>query len=193
MKLKEPKLLIATLLLCLSVQAQFKTPVNQSLRSNVQKVVAEFPHQFASLRGEVLATNPQTVEYASLIKVDQAEHCMFTKYTSNGKPVYSWEAVLLHTEDYEEAVQKYKWTFQQVKGINVKYVVDQYTLGGVYEAPAEERKFTTSQLTVTGAPPALKKLRVEVAMQYEFPEWKVAVLVFEKEREDDESGETDDY
>jgi hypothetical protein len=33
---------------------------------------------------------------------------------------------------------------------------------------------------------ALKKMKVEVSMQFEFPEWKVLVLVYEKEREDTE-------
>ena len=76
--------------------------------------------------------------------------------------------------------------------MNVTYVVDQYTLQGVYEAPAEERKFTTSMLAVANAPEALQKLRIEVSIQFEFPEWKVALTVFEKEKDDDDQGAIDD-
>ena len=72
-------------------------------------------------------------------------------------------------------------------------MIDQYTLHGAYEEPAFERKFTTSTLTVIDPPQALKKLRIEVAMQYEFPEWKVALNVFEKERDDEEEGDEDDW
>jgi hypothetical protein len=192
MKMSKPKLLTAALLLCVSVQAQFKLPINNAFRNDVQKVVADFPSQFASLRGDVVAKNPQTVEFASLVKVDKAENCSIIQYSANTRPVYSWHATMLSTEDFAEAEKKYKWLFNQLKGMNVKYVVDQYTLRGQYEVPAEERKFTISQLTVANPPMALQKLRVEVAMQFEFPEWKVSLSVFEKERDDDERGELDD-
>jgi hypothetical protein len=58
------------------------------------------------------------------------------------------------------------------------------------EEPDESRIFTTSVLAPTAPPQPLKKLRIEVALQFEFPEWKVNLLVYEKEREDNEKGET---
>jgi hypothetical protein len=188
-----PKLLLASALLCASASyAQLRLPVPTAFRSDVQKVVADFPVQFASLRGDVLITNPQTVEYASLVKVDKSEECIITKYSSNTHPVYSLHALMLSTENFGEAEKRYKWLFTQLKGMNIKYVVDQYTLRGTYEAPAEERKFTTSTLAVVQPPQALEKLRIEVSMQFEFPEWKVALTVFEKEKDDEEQGELDD-
>jgi hypothetical protein len=111
---------------------------------------------------------------------------MIVKYSTDLKPVYSWQTVLLTTEDYEEAAKKYKAVYSQLKGMNVKYVVDNYTLRGEYEAPDESRGFATSVLTPAHPPAALKKLKVEVSMQFEFPEWKVSVMVYEKEKEDDE-------
>ncbi len=189
MKLKKPKLIAAALFcICCNAQAQLKLPVSSAFRSDVQKVVASFPGQFADVRGEVLQKNPQTVEYASLIKPDKAEHAVVTQYSSNSKKVYSWHATLLSTEDYAEAEKKYKWLFHQLKGMNVKYVVDQYTLRGEYRAPSDGLDFVISQLSVFNPPMALKNLRVEVAMQFEFPAWKVGLTVFEKEREDNEPG-----
>ncbi len=193
MKKSLPKRFLAAALLCsVAAHAQLHLPIPNAFRSDVQKVVADFPSQFASLRGGVLITNPQTVEYASLVSVDKAEQCIITRYSSTSKAVYSWQALMLSTEDFAEAEKKYKWLFNQLKGMNVKYVVDQYTLRGTYQAPAEERKFTISQLTVNNPPEALKKLKVEVAMDYEFPEWKVKLTVYEKERDDDERGEMED-
>lgn len=193
MKVPKLKLLFAAASLCsLATHAQLRLPIPNAFRSDVQKVVADFPSQFAALRGDVRMTNPQTVEYASLVQIDKAEDCIITRYSSNAKPVYSMQAVMLHTEDFKEAEKKYKWLFTQLKGMNVKYVVDQYTLQGVYEAPAEERKFTTSTLAVAHPPQALQKLRVEVSMQFEFPEWKVSLTVFEKEKDDDEMGDIAD-
>jgi len=193
MKKTLPKRFLAAALLCsVAAQAQLHLPLPNAFRSDVQKVVADFPSQFASLRGDVLITNPQTVEYASLLQMDKAEECIITKYSSNAKPIYSLQAVMLHTESFAEAEKKYKWIFAQLKGLNVKYVVDQYTLHGTYEAPAEERKFTTSTLALADPPEALQKLRIEVSMQFEFPEWKVALTVFEKEK-DDADADSSDY
>lgn len=188
MKQKKPKLIVAALFVFLGAQAQIKLPISNAFRNDVQKVVAAFPGQFAEVRGAVLQKNPQTVEYASLVKPDKAEHAVVTQYSSNSKEVYTWQATLLSTEDFTEAEKKYKWLYSQLKGMNIKYVVDQYTLRGIYNAPSESIKFATSQLSVFNPPMALKKLRVEVSMQYEFPEWKVGLSVFEKEREDDEPG-----
>lgn len=193
MKTNQTTLLLAAAFLCsVTAQAQLRLPISNAFRSDVQKVVADFPSQFASLRGDVLITNPQTVEYASLVQVDKAEECIITRYSSNAKPVYSLYALMLSTENFSEAEKRYKWLYTQLKGMNVKYVVDQYTLHGAYEAPAEERKFTTSMLAVAHPPEALQKLRIEVSMQFEFPEWKVGLTVFEKEKEDEEQGELDD-
>lgn len=183
---------MAALLLFSAAHAQVRLPINNAFRNNVQKVVEDFPSRFASLKGEELVTNPQTVQYASLLTMDQAESCIITQYSSSNRQVYTWQAVMLSTEDFNEAVKKYKWMYNQLKGLNVKYVVDLYTLRGTYEAPTEDRKFWTSNLVVADAPEPLQKLRIEVAMQFEFPEWKVLLTVFEKERDDDKRGDVDD-
>ena len=193
MKYNQAKLIaIGSILFFTSAKAQFKLPVNNALRSDVQKLVADFPHGFQSLRGDELVVNPQTVEYASLLKIDKAIECSIIRYSSNSKPVYSWHAVMLSTEDFEEAAKKYKWIFNQLKGMNVTYTVDKYTLKGTFEAPEESRKFMTSVLTVIAPPSPLQKLKIEVNMNFEFPEWKVTLDVFEKEKDDNERGEIED-
>lgn len=192
MKTKKPKLLLAALIIFSATQAQLRLPITNAFRNDVQKVVADFPNHFTDLQGEVLITNPQSVEYASLVTIDKSESCTITRYSSSGKPIYSWQAVMLRTENFSEAAKKYKWIYNQLKGMNVKYVVDQYTLRGQFEEPTEERKFWISQLMVANPPEPLQKLKVEVAMQYEFPEWKVTLSVFEKERDDDKRGDIDD-
>ena len=176
------------LLINFNATAQFKLPINNGFRSDIQQVVKDYPHQFASLRGMEVEKNPQTVEYASLVIPDGAQESSIIKYSSEGKAIYSWQAVMLTTEDFGEAQKKYKWLFHQIKGLNVTYVTDQYTLRGTYEVPDESRKFTTSILVIQAPPTPLQKLKVEVSMLFEFPEWKVTLLVYEKEREDEEDG-----
>ena len=188
MKLTQTFIMLSFVLTCQLTKAQFKLPINNAFRNDVQKVVEAYPHQFAAIRGEVVVKNPQSVEYASLLKPNGAQESVIMQYSSSHKPVYTWQAVMLTTEDFEEAAKKYKWLYGQLKGLNVKYVADMYTLRGAYETPEESRKFTTRVLTLQAPPTPLQKLKVEVSMQFEFPEWKVSMTIFEKEREDEEHG-----
>ena len=173
----------------LFASAQFKLPVNNALRTDLQKIISEYPQHFEAIKGDIINQNPQTIEYASRLKVGDALECMVIKYSSGLKPIYSWQALMFSSEDFEEAAKKYKWLFNQLEGLNVFYVKDQYTLKGSFEEATESRKFTNSILEPASPPEPLKKLKVEVALQFQFPEWKVNLFVYEKEREDDERGE----
>lgn len=183
--------LMATAFLFFSVDAysQFMLSITNGFRNDIQKVVEDYPNGFAALRGEIKAKNPQTTEYVSLLKPNAAEESSIVKYSANHKAIYSWQAILLTTENFEEAVKKYKWLFYQVKGMNIKYVADQYTLEGKYEEPVETLKFTTSVLSVAFPPSRFQKLKIEVSMHFEFPVWKVGLSIYEKEREDHERGD----
>ncbi len=187
------KCLMLTPLLCLLLFnyafAQLKLPTNNSFKSDFQKIVTEYPQHFEGIRGDILNQNPQTIEYVSELKVGDAKECIIINYSSGLKPIYSWQGVMFISEDFEEASKKYKWLFNQLKGLNIFYVKDQYTLKGSFEEADETRNFTNSILAPDAPPDPLKKLRVEVAILFEFPEWKVNLLVYEKEREDDERGE----
>jgi hypothetical protein len=169
-----------------SLQAQLSLSAQSAFRTGMQKVVAAYPEQFAPLRGEVLLQNPQTVEYASLLMPAGTTAPTITQYSAAAKAVYSWQALLVKSEDFEEAVKKYKWAYQQLKGLKAGYAGAQYPLQGIYEAPAETKKFASSTLRVADLSSPLKKLALQVSVQFEFPEWAVRVMVFEKEKEDNE-------
>lgn len=170
-------------------QNKSQTPSSGGFRNELQKVVGDFAHGFSSIRGRPVDQDPQTIEYASLVVPQGTQEASVTAYSTNGKPVYSWQAVLLRTESYDEAVRKYKWVFGELKGMNVRYVVDQYTLDGRYDKPEESRSFASSELSVAHPPEPLRKLKVRVQLQYELPEWKVSLLVYEQEKKDDEKAE----
>lgn len=191
--MKYLKLTALSLVLYVSdASAQLRLPINNSLRNDFQKVVAEYPQHFQNIRGSVVNQNPQTTEYLSLLKVGDAQECTITKYSSGAKAIYSWQAVMYTSEDFAASAKKYKWLYNQLKGMNVYYVKDQYSIHGQYEEPEESKKFATSVLTLSSPPTPLQKLKIEIAMQFEFPEWKVNLLVYEKERDDNEQGETEE-
>lgn len=194
MKILQTKLLILFFcLFTLPAFSQLRLPVtNNDLRTNLQKVIADFSQELKSVRGEVRSENPQTIEYATVLKFEGSEDNFVTKYISK-KPIYSWEASLLTTEDYDEAVKKYKWLYGQLKVMTVN-LNDGYsfTFDGKYGAPDPNKKFAASTFRMIPAAINLPKLKVEANLQYYFPEWKVILTVYQKEREDIERGEQDD-
>ena len=60
---------------------------------------------------------------------------------------------------------------------------------GNYNEPAEEKIFAGSILAREKKYEPFSKLKLEISLQYELMEWKVKLLVYEKEREDDEPAE----
>jgi hypothetical protein len=191
MKILRTSLIASVIVLYVSpAMGQIRIPVtNNDLRHNLEKVIADFPQELNSIKGNMIERNPQTVEYATVLKFDGAEENTVTQYISN-KPVYSWQATVLTSEDFEEASKKYKWLCNQLKVMTIN-MGNGYTfsLNGDYEAPDDSKKFSISTFHLTPAATYMPKLKVEVGMQFYFPEWKVVLRVYQKEREDSERGD----
>ncbi|HEX6332606.1 MAG TPA: hypothetical protein VFZ78_00180 [Flavisolibacter sp.] len=190
--MKRPALKLKLAVLCLLPILAFSQPklpvTNNDLRNALQKVLSDYPNHFSGIKGEVLHENPQTVEYGTLLEFKTAEENTITKYISP-RSIYSWQAVMLTTEEYEEARKKYRWLYDQLRVMTVN--LDNgysYSLSGRFEEPAESRKFSGSVFTLTPASSGHPKVKVEITMQFYFPEWKVGISVYEKEREDSERG-----
>ncbi|MES2881360.1 MAG: hypothetical protein V4676_04370 [Bacteroidota bacterium] len=171
-------------ILSISATAQLKLPVtNNDLRINLQKVVADFSNNLNSIKGDVLASNPQTIEYASTLTYTGAEKNIITEFVDK-ESVFSWQAVLITAEDFETAVKKYKWLTAQLKIMTLKFDDYSFSLSGKYQEADERKKFSTSQYVLTPAALSLPKLKIEASIQFYFPDWKVMLTVFQKERED---------
>jgi hypothetical protein len=184
-----PKLLVAALLLITTaIHAQLRFPVtNNGLRNDLQKVIQEYMNDFPTLKGDVLVQNPQTVEYASLLIFSGAEGNSITKYNST-KNIYSWQAVMLTTEDFDSAVSRYHWLYNQLKAMTIRLGDYSFSLQGDYDEPNEGKKFSDCSFSLLPSAINLQKLKIEVTMQFEFPDWKVGLQLFQKEREDNERG-----
>ncbi len=192
MKLSVKTLIFLTFfaLLNVSATAQLKLPVLNGIGPDIKKVLQDYPNQFHNLMGEVLDENPQSTDYACNFKVTGAEEVFITKYSSATKyAITSWQALMLTTEEFDDAKKKFKSLYNQLQNLSVKMDGGLFFhLKGKYEAPTEEKKFTTVVFTVDAGGPAFKKLKVELQMIYVPMEWKVKVLIYDKEREDDEPG-----
>ena len=63
-----------------------------------------------------------------------------------------------------------------------------YSLAGEYDKPDESKKFSTTVFHLFPNASNLPKVKVELSLQYELLEWKIYLLVYQKEREDEERG-----
>jgi hypothetical protein len=194
MKTTQLLLLIASCAYLNFSHAQLRLPGtgNPEMRSALEKVINDFPRQFANLKGEVLNTNPQTVEYASLLSFKGAELNTITQH-SGKMPVYSWQALIQTAEEFDVAAKKYKTLYSQLKGMSLTLNRDYtFSLTGDYDKPDESKKFSTSIFALLPAASNLPKVKVELSMQYELMEWKIYLTVYQKEREDNERGKVEE-
>ena len=132
---------------CLSVlsgglSAQLKLPVSNAFMNDLKKVIADHASHFDHIRGEVITESPQTTEYQCTLQVNGAEESSITKHSSK-KSNYSWEAVMLTTESFEKAKQKFKSLYNQLNNLSAGLGDHQQVrFKGDYESPKEEKKFT---------------------------------------------------
>ncbi len=179
---------ICTLLFNTS-SAQLRLPTISGVGNDVKKVIEDYPNRFINLMGEVLNENTQSTDYLCNFNVNGAEEAIVTRYSAK-KEVCSWEALMLTTENFEKAKQKFKSLYNQLNNLSVDIGgVKNFHLKGKYKAPEDEKKFASVFFSIEPGNELAKKLKVEISMQaYEPMEWKVKVLVYDKEREDDKRG-----
>lgn len=167
------------------VAAQQSAFTNQT-HTTLQKVINDYPNHFRNIKGDVLIENPQTTDYASKVQIPGSINTVITKYSSeDSTEVYSWKCVLAESEDFETVSKKYKEIYNQVKNSIIKLDGNKpFILNGTYVDPTEEKRFTASPFSLVPASGELKKLRVELTLEYLVTEWKLSLLVF-----DDQPGE----
>lgn len=184
-------LLTISILLFNFSKAQLKLPTVNGIGSDIKKVIEDYPERFANLLGELIVQNPQSTDYECNFKVNGAEETTITRYSSKNNNVCSWQSLMLTTESFEKAKQKFKTLFNQLNNLAVNPGSSgSFHLKGTYETPTEEKKFASVLFSLKSADEAIKKLKVEISLQYELMEWKVSVLVYDREREDNERGNT---
>lgn len=166
--------------------AQLNTITGNNVSGDVKKIIEDYPNHFQNIIGELLIENPQSSDYSSLIKLNGAEECTITKYSATKKDIYSWQALMLTTENFDEAKKKFRSLYAQINNLSV----NGWHLIGVYESPEIEKKFTNVVFSFDPGNEAMKNLRVEIVMESEVMEWKIKLLVYNRERDDDEKGET---
>ena len=189
------KLSVKTLTICTCFflsqlcQAQLKMPFSPNVAQDVKKVIDDYPNRFINIMGEIQSQQSQSIQYRCNFEVAGAEEAFVIRYPAK-KDVCSWEALMITTENFDKAKNKFRNLYTQLNNLGVNIGKTQYKLHAAYESPEESMKFTSIVFSLT---PALstnvENMKIEISMQYKEPmEWQVKLLVYDKEREDDERG-----
>lgn len=186
---KSPVLITISIFFLTSLNAQLKLPVVNGIAADIKKVIEDYPNRFTNLIGEVKAEHPQSTDYSCTFEVNGAEESFFTRYSAK-KEINSWEALILTTEDFEKAKKKYKSLFNQLNNLSIHASgMKSFHLKGKFEEPDELVKFGSVLFSPVPAGEHIKKLKVEIVMQaFEPMTWKVKVLIYDREREDEDRG-----
>lgn len=177
-----------------TLTAQLKiASITGSIAGDIRKVIHDYPNRFINIQGELVARHPQSTDYDCNFKVNGAESALVTVYSSKNNNVCSWQALMLTTEEFAVAKKKFKTLYTQLNNLSVSLENgSSFLLKAHYEEPVEEKKFTSIVFSGQTADEASKKLRVELVMVYEPMEWKVKVMVYDRDREDHERGQVEE-
>jgi len=171
--------------------SQLKLPFNNAMQSEIEKVLKDYPNQFKNIRAEELSQDIQTTGYRSAVIISGAENCSVIKYSAKKKEIYSWQAVMITTDDFEKAKKKFKTLYSQLNNLTAHFDGNEvFHFKGNYESPSEGKKFTSSVFSAEPKKETVKNLKIELTMEYELLEWKIKILVYGRDREDDERGDT---
>ena len=184
------KPLTATIIFILfitSLPAQI-IPVKNALQTDIAKVISDYPNGFRNISGEQVVENPQTIEFECKVSVKDAVKCRVIKYSSNVKDIYSWEAEMLKTDDFEEVSKKFRAIYNSLQHLSVNINGTNAVFKGEYIKPAESMKFTTIVFDAGDKTPGLKKLKVALLLETDMLDWVIRIQVYEKEREDKDKG-----
>lgn len=175
-------LIVVFIFTTLSLSAQIKLAAlksSSSVKPDVEKVARDYYQNFNNIKGDTLLQAAGTIEFESKIIPAGSLEATITKYSEPNS--YSWQATMFQTEDFKEAVSKYKQYYRQLNGANISfYDKTSYKLSGNYDVPDEDRSFASSLLELDSKKHELQLFKVEVALNYSFPQWTVKIMVYEK-------------
>jgi hypothetical protein len=190
LKFHRMKPLTATFIFILSVfslSAQV-IPIKNAFQTDIAKVISDYPNGFKNIIGDETIQNPQSIEFACLVTVKDAIKCRLVKYSSNLKDIYSWEADMIKTDDFEMASKKFRELYNSLQHLSVNINGSNAVFKGDYTKPSETIKFTNIVLDAGDKTPELKSLKLALILEADMLEWVIKIQVYEKEREDKEKG-----
>ncbi|HEX4850368.1 MAG TPA: hypothetical protein VFV08_06155, partial [Puia sp.] len=110
-----------------------------------------------------------------------------TKHVVSNNDSYSWSCTAFITKDFNTAKSKYKEIYEQIANTIIKVDGQKpFIISGQYRTPYEERKLTAVLFELLPAVGEMKKLKIELDLQYVVSEWKVTLNVYDSDDHKDD-------
>jgi len=95
------------------------------------------------------------------------------------------------TENFSEASKKFRQLYSALNNKKISIRLNPYNLKneGTYEQPTEEKDFYSVIFKLDPNDDRYGHLRVEVSLQAVMMEWRISVIVYERDRADNERGD----
>ena len=175
------------ILFVFSLSAQV-IPIKNAFQTDIANVLSDYPNGFKNIIGDEIKQNPQSIEFECLVTVKDAIKCRLIKYSSNVKDIYSWEADMIKTDDFEAASKKFRSLYNSLQHLSVNINGSTAVFKGDYIKPSEAIKFTTIVLDAGDKTPAFKKLKLGLVLETDMLDWVIKIHVYEQERLDKDKG-----
>ncbi len=179
-------LFICTIFLAATSSAQSKNAFT-TIRPQLEKVINDYPNQFALIKGEQNHAEPNVIEYSSKVEMKGAVETKIIGYPANKKINWLWEAKLLVTEDMNELKKQYKAYYNDILGKSLfsKGANNSIQPSNTYSSPSEELRLWSNQFHINDATGEFSKLVIDLIAEYQNFEWVVYLRVYDKERDED--------
>ena len=175
------------ILFVFSLSAQV-IPIKNAFQTDIANVLSDYPNGFKNIIGDEIKQNPQSIEFECLVTVKDAIKCRLIKYSSNVKDIYSWEADMIKTDDFEAASKKFRSLYNSLQHLSVNINGSTAVFKGDYIKPSEAIKFTTIVLDAGDKTPEFKKLKLGLVLETDMLDWVIKIHVYEQERLDKDKG-----
>lgn len=143
----------------------------------IQAVIFDYSTNFRKIQGPLVNDEAEYEKYASLVELPGAEQSIITRFHSVEDTTASWQAIMLSTEEYDEAASHYKKLCQQMKATKLSLPDGtQVQFRSDYQPPSSENKFTSSFYYLPQADEEYN-VRVEVELIALLGEFKVQINI----------------
>jgi hypothetical protein len=159
-----------------------QTPASLTLTDAVERVISEMPTRLAHLRGDLLANNPEAIDYASLLQLKGADNCTISVFNTPGDTTACWKADLPVIDDFNQAKKAYQETCDALRRARITRLHPGmvYKLDGDIHQADETKQTNSVEFTLNPSGQEFRKVRVQVLLTYTMPEWHMQVQVYEK-------------
>ncbi len=115
MKTAIPLSFLVFVTLELPAQGVFSNETNIAL----EKVIQDYPNRFNNIKGAILLEDPRVTNYESSVKIPGSLSCVVTLINGQRQTV-SWRAELFDSGNFNEARNKYKEFYNQIRNTIIK-------------------------------------------------------------------------